>query len=300
MAIDPLEVRRLSALPRHLAQIRGQSEAIEQLSRAVQRALLGLSAPHRPRGSFLFVGPTGVGKGESVKLFTEYVFGPGHLCVFDGSEFRHRSAVEQLLGAGRQDQGRLGHALAGRTRGTLFFDEIEKAHPDVVDLFLQMLWDARVTVTTGATLQLAPFFIVCATNVGGAESTRMQLSSSAAVDHAVRRQLEQVFRPEFLGRFDELVLFRRLDFETQREICHQMVAQEVARLRALGYDLEVSREALEFLVRAGHDVHLGARPMQHTVERHLQDAVARRLLEAKPTTGRLRCGPAATGLVVMD
>jgi ATP-dependent Clp protease ATP-binding subunit ClpB len=159
----------------------------------------------------------------------------------------------------------------------LLFDELEKAHPLVLDLFLQMLWHGRITVATGEKFHLGNHYVVFTSNIGSAEAMRMERSSFASVEHAVLRRVEQTLRPELVGRIEEKIVFARLTSDVQREICALEVAKETARLRGLGFDLEVTREALEFLVREGYDPRLGARPMRRAVERHLQDSVVRSL-----------------------
>lgn len=267
---------RLRGLAAHLRlHLRGQDAVLDRICPALARGEMDLGDPSRPRGSFLFVGPTGTGKTELAQLFTNYLFGPEHLVSFDLSEYQNKSSVERLLGADRSDPGLLGRALATHKGGTLLFDEIEKAHADFLDLFLQMVWHGRITFATGATISLTPYYLVFTSNIGAAEAMRMEHSTPAGVESAVLRRVEQTLRPELVGRFDEKLVFRRLSYEVQREICEHLVAREIRRLKNLGFDLQVSREALEFLVREGHHPHLGARPMRRAVEQHLQDAVVR-------------------------
>lgn len=248
---------------------------------------MGLGDPSRPRGAFLFVGPTGTGKSELARLFTDFLFGPGHLVSFDLSEYQNKSGVERLLGSDCSDPGLLGRALAAHPSGTLLFDELEKAHPDFLDLFLQMIWHGRVTLATGATVRLTSHYLVFTSNLGALEATRMEHSPPAAVESAILRRLEQSLRPELVGRFDERLVFHRLSYEVQREICEHLVDCELLRLRQLGFDVTVSREALEFLVREGHHPHLGARPMRQAVERHLQTAVLSSLFARGFARGRI-------------
>lgn len=280
---------RLRGLAAHLrTHLRGQDAVLDRVCPALARGQMGLGDPSRPRGSFLFVGPTGTGKTELAQLFTDYLFGFGHLISFDLSEYQNKSSVERLLGAGPSDPGLLGRALSAHPGGTLLFDEMEKAHPDFLDLFLQMIWHGRVTLATGETRSLTSHYLVFTSNIGAAEAMRMEHSTPAAVENAVLRRVEQSLRPELVGRFDEKVVFRRLSYEVQREICEHLVTREVGRLKNLGFDLEVSREALEFLVREGHHPHLGARPMRRAVEQNLQDAVVRSLFATGLGRGAVR------------
>lgn len=259
------------------ARIRGQDHAISRIAAAFCRGALGLASPDRPRGSFLFVGPTGTGKTETAACATEFVFGPGHLIAFDMSEYQDRAAVNKLLGESRDDPGLLGRALERSSRGTLLFDELEKAHPLVLDLFLQILWQGRITVATGREFQVGDYFVVLTSNVGSAEAMRMARLSFVSVEQAVLRRVEQSLRPELIGRVDERIVFARLSPGVQREICALEVRRETERLRGLGYDLILSGKAMEFLIGEGFHPQLGARPLRKTVERHLQDTVVRDL-----------------------
>lgn len=268
----------LRGLEPHLrAAIRGQDHLLPRVAAGFSRGALHLASPDRPRGSFLLVGPTGSGKTETFACATDYVFGPGHLVSFDMSEYQDRSAVNKLLGEDRSDPGLLGRALLGTAEGSLLFDELEKAHPLVLDVFLQMLWHGRVTMATGQTFRFGNYFVGFTSNIGSADAMRMEHSKFASVEQAVLRSVERTLRPELVGRIDEKLVFARLTPNVQREICVLEVTRETHRLRGLGYDLVVSREAMEFLVREGFHPQLGARPVRKTVERHLQDAVVRDL-----------------------
>lgn len=216
------------------------------------------------------------------------------------TEYQDRSAINKLLGEDRADIGLLGRALREVECGTLLFDEFEKAHPLILDVFLQMLWNARVTVATGETFRLASFYLGFTSNIGGADATRMAHSSFSSVEQAILRRVEQTLRPELVGRIDEKLVFARLSPDVQREICELEVRKETERLRGLGYDLEVSREAIEFLIREGFHPHLGARPLRKTVERHLQDAVVRRLFAIGIVRGRVGVNEQRTNLEVFD
>lgn len=279
-------VAHLRGLEAHLRRnIRGQDHVLPRIAAAFARGALGISSPDRPRGSFLFVGPTGTGKTETFSCATDYVFGPGHLVSFDMSEYHDRTAVNKLLGEARDDAGLLGRALGSVASGGVLFDEIEKAHPLVLDLLLQILWHGRVTVATGETLRFGGYFVGFTSNIGATDAMRMERSSLASVEQAVLRRVEQELRPELVGRIDEKLVFARLPPTVQREICELEVAREVARLRAGGFDLKISRAALEFLAREGFHPQLGARQIRKTVERHLQDAVVRGLFNAGVVRG---------------
>jgi len=287
--VAPIDrITHLRGLEPHLtARIRGQDHLVPQLARAFCRAALALPAPDRPRASLLLVGPTGTGKSESFACATAYIYGPDRLVTFDMSEYQDKTAVNKFLGENRDDPGLLGRALLANPAGGLLFDEVEKAYPLVMDLFLQMLWRGCVTVATGQTLRLNDYIIGFSSNIGAAESMRMAHSRFASVEQATLRRVEQSLRPEFVGRLDEKLVFARLNADVQREICHLEVQRESARLKQSGYDLEVTREALEFLIREGFHPQLGARPLRKTIERHLQDAVVRDLFATGCGRGRL-------------
>jgi len=296
---DAERLALLRGLEPHLRlQILGQERVVARAASALVRAEMDLTPPNRPRGSFLLVGPTGTGKTELTLSFTRYLLGPDRLHRFDLSEYQNQSSVEKLLGADRSDPGLLGRALAASPRGTLLFDEMEKAHPLVLDLFLQMLDAARITVATGETHNLAEWYVVFTSNIGSAEAMRMERSGPASIEAAVLRRVTQTLRPELVGRIEEKLVFSRLSPEVQREICALLVTRETARLRGLGHDLEISREALEFLVREGYDPYLGARPMRRAVERHLQEAVVRCLLAAGCARGQVMVGAGGASLLV--
>ncbi|MBC7819837.1 MAG: ATP-dependent Clp protease ATP-binding subunit [Planctomycetaceae bacterium] len=292
-------MERLRGLPAHLAtNIKGQDHVIGRVCSVLMRGELGFAHPLRPRGSFLFVGPTGVGKTETTNLFTNYLFDGASPARFDMSEYQLQSSVEKLIGGSRDDRGLLGRALRDVTRGTLLFDEIEKAHPLVLDLFLQILEDARITLATGETLDLRRFYITCTSNIGSAESMRMESAPFASVERTVLMRVREHLRPELVGRVNEIVVFARLGYAIQREICESMIAAELDRLRAMSHKIEIDANVVEFLVREGYHRTLGARPMRGAVERHLQEAIAVSLLCGGSGSGRITTDAVASRLIL--
>lgn len=288
MASSVDRITHLRGLESHLrGRIRGQDHLLPGVAAAFVRGGLDLTSPERPRASFLFVGPTGTGKSETFVCATDYVFGPGHIVTFDMSEYQDRSSIKRLLGESRDDSGLLGRAMEAVVEGGILFDEMEKAHPLILDVMLQILWTGRVTVATGETFRFGPYFIGFTSNVGSADAMRMKYSKFTSVEQAVLRKVERTLRPEIVGRIDEKRVFAPLGPEVQREICALEVARETERLRGLGYDLEVSCEAMEFLVREGFHPQLGARPLRKTVERQMQDAIVRELFATGGPSGRL-------------
>lgn len=290
-AVHP-RARLLSGLAAHLhARIRGQLEALELVCSVLTRGELGFAHPRRPKGSFLFIGPTGVGKTETVNVFTSYLFSGAAPVRFDMSEYQLQKSVDKLLGENASDRGLLGKALSGVTGGTLLFDELEKAHPLVLDLFLQVLEDGRITLATGETLDLTSFYVVFTSNIGSREVMGMASPPFSSVKRTVLTRAAQQLRPELFGRITEKVVFARLDYATQRIVCEQMIAAECHRLSALGHAITVAPDAVEFLVREGYHRTLGARPMRGSVERRLQDAIAAQILAGGASAGTVTVHP---------
>ncbi len=260
-----------------LSSIKGQNHVIPRVVSVLRRGEMGLAQQSRPKGSFLFVGPTGVGKTELATCFTEYLFGPGHLHRFDMSEFQNQSSVGLLLGQSSNETGMLGKALKRSEKGTLLFDEMEKAHPLVLDLFLQILDAGHITLANGETKNLNGYYIVFTSNIGSAEAMRMEKSVFATIERTVLRKIDQTLRPELVARITDKVVFARLSYETQREICEAMVKREAERLRGLGFEIKTNAEMIEKLLREGYHRTLGARPMRNAVDRLLQEAVVAHL-----------------------
>lgn len=292
---------RLNGLPAHIAaHIQGQGPALERVGSVLTRGELGLTHPRRPKGSFLFIGPTGVGKTETTNVFTDYLFDGAKPIRFDMSEYQLQKSVDRLLGESVSDPGLLGRALRGVTSGALLFDEIEKAHPLVLDLFLQILEDARITLATGEILDFRGFYLVCTSNIGSIETMRMENAPFASVERTVLMRVREQLRPELVGRVNEIVVFSRLDYDTQRSICESMIAAEITRLAVLGHRIEVGPDAVEFLVRVGYHRMLGARPMRGAVERHLQEALAESILAGHSASGRLTAEASAGRLHLVE
>jgi ATP-dependent Clp protease ATP-binding subunit ClpA len=273
---------KLRHLEPHLkANIKGQDHVLPRICSVLQRGELNLAHPNRPKGSFLLVGPTGVGKTEITIAFTEYLCGSDHLHRFDMSEFQNQSSVGLLLGTSASETGMLGRALDKNSRGTFLFDEMEKAHPLVLDLFLQILDAGRITIANGETRNLNNYYMVFTSNIGAGEAMRMESSAFATIERTVLRRVDQVLRPELVARINEKLVFNRLPYAIQREICELMIGREVERLNRLGHTLIVEPAMVETLVREGYHRTLGARPMRNVVDRFLQEVVLGRSLGIK-------------------
>jgi ATP-dependent Clp protease ATP-binding subunit ClpB len=282
----------------------GQEEALEAVSKAVRRARAGLQDPNRPIGSFLFLGPTGVGKTELVKTLANFLFDDERAMTrIDMSEYMEKHSVSRLIGAppgyvGYDEGGALTEAVRRRPYQVVLFDEVEKAHDDVFNVLLQVLDDGRLTDGQGRTVDFRNTIIVLTSNLGS--QAIAELPEEADIEQArpaVMRAVRDRFRPEFLNRLDEIVLFRRL----ARGDMASIVSIQLSRLRKLLEDrkieLELEPSAMEWLAEAGYDPTYGARPLKRVIQRNLQDKLANLLLEGRLQDGaRLRVSAGAEGL----
>jgi ATP-dependent Clp protease ATP-binding subunit ClpB len=265
----------LRQLQSHLSdRIRGQNHVIPRVVSALHRGELGLTTPNHPRGSFLFLGPTGVGKTELSLAFTDYLLGKDKLFRFDMSEYQTQESLGVLLGGRIGEIGLLGMAVAKSAVGTLLFDEIEKAHPRVLDVFLQILDAARVTMASGETLDLSGFYIVFTSNIAAAEIINLQHSSFATMERHVLAKAQRTLRPELYARITEKLVFNRLNYDVQMEIARLHIARELCFLRDKGFHLTAGHAVVSFLMQRGFHPRLGARPLRDVIEKHLRGAVA--------------------------
>jgi len=291
------KIQELTALlPR---EIRGQPHTLPRIISSVQRGELGLTKPGRPRGSFLLLGPTGVGKTETVVVLTTHVFSPGQLFRFDMSEFQNQEALGLLLGARLGEVGYLGAVRERAAEGSLLFDEAEKAHPRVLDIMLQLLDAARITVATGQTLDFSGFYIWLTSNIGSAELMSLQHSNDATLERHVLTRAQQTLRPEIFARVNEKLVFHRLSYEHQLEIAEKFLSREIAFLKSRGHDLQLDKTVLPFLVRKGFHPKLGARPMRDAVEKLVGDAVSECLLQGRTACGALTFDELRDCLIVL-
>ena len=292
-------VRDLNGLESHLlSKIKGQNHVIARVCSVLERGQLGLQPIDKPLGSFLFLGPTGVGKTELTLEFTRYLFGGNEVYRFDMSEFLHLDNVKLFMGDETGNTGRLGNVLSQHQQGVLLFDEIEKAHRLIWDLFLQMLDAARITLNDHRTYDLSGFYLVCTSNIGSQRLLRSTRLPFTTLERAVISELHKFFRPELVGRFDEKIVFKPLSPDTQREIGQLAIFEELGRFREKGFDLEVSEEAFEFLVRRGIHKAFGARPMKKTVQKFIGDAIAQALKSRAQPSGTLAVSPLADHLTI--
>ncbi len=265
----------------------GQDHVIPRVMSIIERAELGLQPYGRPKGSLLFLGPTGVGKTQMTLEIAECLFGKEGMVRFDMSEFLHLDQVKLFTGEGRGDSGRLGIALEKHSQGVLLFDEIEKAHPRIWDLFLQMIDAARITLGDHRQRDLSQFYIICTTNIGSENLLRRRGLPFTTLERAVLSRLHTYFRPELVARFDEKLVFCPLSYSVQRKIAYAALIAETARMRQKGYHLELEESAVECVIRNGMHSALGARPMKQTVLRHVGDAICADLKDGGNGCGRL-------------
>jgi len=284
----------------------GQEEAVVAVSNAIRRARAGLQDPNRPIGSFLFLGPTGVGKTELTKALAQFLFDDESAMVrIDMSEYMEKHTVSRLIGAppgyvGYDEGGSLTEAVRRRPYQVILFDEVEKAHPDVFNVLLQVLDDGRLTDGQGRTVDFRNTLIVLTSNLGS--EAIASLPDDADVEQArpaVMEAVRHAFRPEFLNRLDEVLLFRRLS----REDMTGIVEIQLGRLRHLLADrkivLEIDAKASEWLANAGYDPVYGARPLKRVIQRELQNALAQQILEGKiPDGATVKVSASPLGLVI--
>src|SRR5438876_4164614 len=284
------ERERLTKLETELARrVIGQDEAVRAVANAVRRSRAGLQDPNRPIGSFIFLGPTGVGKTETARALAEFLFDNEQAMVrIDMSEYMEKHAVARLIGAppgyvGFEEGGQLTEAIRRRPYSVVLFDEIEKAHPDVFNILLQILDDGRLTDSQGRTVDFRNTVIIMTSNIGSQMIVDAGAQADAAgwarVEQRVRDELRNHFRPEFLNRVDEIIVFRPLSMEDLVQIVDIQLGRLDELLAARHLRLEVTPEAKELLGVQGYDPVYGARPLKRVIQRELQNPIALELLE---------------------
>ena len=266
----------------------GQDQAVRCVTDTILRSRAGLSDPNRPYGSFLFLGPTGVGKTELTKALANFLFDSDEAMVrIDMSEFMEKHSVARLIGAppgyvGYEEGGYLTEAVRRKPYSVILLDEVEKAHPDVFNVLLQVLDDGRMTDGQGRTVDFKNTVIVMTSNLGSGEIQQMQATAQPeAIKDAVMEQVKAHFRPEFINRIDEIVVFNALDDEAIKSIAKIQVAKLAERIAAQDIVFEVTPAALDAIAKAGFDPVYGARPLKRAVQDKLENPVARLLLEGR-------------------
>ncbi|MBE9187170.1 ATP-dependent Clp protease ATP-binding subunit [Microcoleus sp. LEGE 07076] len=282
----------------------GQEEAVSAVSRAIRRARVGLKNPNRPIASFIFSGPTGVGKTELTKALASYFFGSEEAMIrLDMSEFMERHTVSKLIGSppgyvGYDEGGQLTEAVRRRPYTVILFDEIEKAHPDVFNMMLQILEDGRLTDAKGRTVDFKNTLLVMTSNIGsrviekGGGGLGFEFAETATdaqynrVRSLVNEELKQFFRPEFINRLDEIIVFRQLNKEEVKQIADIMLQQLFSRLTEQGITLSVTDKFKDLLVTEGYNPSYGARPLRRAIMRLLEDVLAEEMLSGKLKEGQ--------------
>jgi ATP-dependent Clp protease ATP-binding subunit ClpB len=288
------EQDRLTHLEDHLHErVVNQNEAISAVSNAVRRSRAGLQDPDRPVGSFIFLGPTGVGKTETARALADFLFDDEDAMVrIDMSEYMERHAVSRLIGAppgyvGYEEGGQLTESVRRRPYSVVLFDEIEKAHPDVFNVLLQILDDGRLTDGQGRTVDFRNVVLIMTSNLGSPYIVEHQDADWAVVEEKVREVLRQSFRPEFLNRIDETLVFRPLG----REELEHVVGMQLERLAALArerrVELEVTPAARRRISDAGYNPAFGARPIKRAIQQLVSDPLAMAFLEGRFHDGDL-------------
>ncbi len=319
-AIDQDESTRLLQMEDALhKRVIGQDDAITTISRAVRRARAGLKDPKRPIGSFMFMGPTGVGKTELAKALAEFMFGSEDALIkIDMSEFMERHAAARLVGAppgyvGYEEGGQLTEAVRRKSYSVILLDEIEKAHPDVFNMLLQILEDGKLTDAKGRTVDFRNTIIIMTSNVGAQQMQRGAISFTSGRDalkqvqanyedmkERVLSELKNTFKPEFLNRIDATIVFHQLQLEQMRSIVDLLLSRVTKQLTEQNIVLSVPQEAKDFLVEKGFDQQYGARPLRRTIQNMVEDPLAEGLLQGKYHAGQQVTAYVRDGVLVLE
>jgi ATP-dependent Clp protease ATP-binding subunit ClpC len=274
----------------------GQDRAVESLSKVIKRSRTGVSSSKQPTGSFMFLGPTGVGKTETVKALSEYMFGDTDAMIrIDMSEYQEKFTVSRLIGAppgyvGHDDGGQLTEAVRRKPYSVVLFDEIEKAHPDIFNTLLQVLDEGRLTDSNGRVVDFTNTIIVMTSNVGarkladfgtgiGFSTPSSMLGEQAKMDGIIKKELKNKFSPEFLNRLSDIVLFDQLQADDIIKIVDIELNKFIARMGRQGYTFKFNKDAKEFLAKEGYDQAYGARPIKRAIQKYVEDVAADAMLD---------------------
>jgi ATP-dependent Clp protease ATP-binding subunit ClpC len=279
----------------------GQVDAIHAVSQAIRRTRAGLKDPKRPGGSFIFLGPSGVGKTELAKTLAEFLFGDeDSLIALDMSEYMEKHTVSRLVGSppgyvGYEEGGQLTEAVRRKPFSVVLFDEIEKAHPDVFNTLLQILEEGRLTDAQGRSVDFRNTLLIMTSNLGTADLRKASVGfgrSDEAVSYErmkekVNDALKQHFRPEFLNRIDDVIVFHELSIDEVTQIVDLMIKRTADQLMSQGLGLELTQAAKEWLSRKGYDPTLGARPLRRALQRYVEDPLSEQILYKKFHAGEI-------------
>lgn len=279
----------------------GQEEAIQKIVKAIQRNRAGLKDPNRPIGSFVFLGPTGVGKTHLAKVLAKYLFDSTDALIrIDMSEYMEKFSVSRLVGAppgyvGYEEGGQLTEKVRRRPYSVILLDEIEKAHPDVFNLLLQVLDEGRLTDSLGRKVDFKNTIIIMTSNIGSRElkdfgrgvgfQTSSRESDSDHARHVIQKALKKAFAPEFINRIDDVIVFNTLDKEHIFKIIDIELKGLYTRVESLGYKLELTEKAKDFIAKKGFDTNFGARPLKRAIQKYLEDEMAEVIIQASVTEG---------------
>jgi ATP-dependent Clp protease ATP-binding subunit ClpC len=283
-------------------RIVGQEEAIAAVSKSIRRTRSGLKDPKRPSGSFIFLGPSGVGKTELAKTLAEFLFGDEDALIhLDMSEYMEKHTVSRLIGSppgyvGYEEGGQLTEAVRRRPFSVVLFDEVEKAHPDVFNALLQILEDGRLTDAQGKAVDFKNTVLIMTSNLGTRNLGKQAIGLAAKADESdtyermkqqVNEELKQHFRPEFLNRIDEVIVFHQLTREQVKDIVDLMIKRVKEQLRSKDLDIELTEDAKAWLADNGYDPQLGARPLRRTIQREVEDKLSEKILFGEYSAGQL-------------
>ena len=281
----------------------GQDRAVESLAKVIKRSRTGVASSKQPTGSFMFLGPTGVGKTETVKALSEYMFGDTDAMIrIDMSEYQEKFNVSRLIGAppgyvGHDDGGQLTEAVRRKPYSVVLFDEIEKAHPDIFNTLLQVLDEGRLTDSNGRVVDFTNTIIVMTSNVGarkladfgtgiGFSTSSSMIEEQAKMDSIIKKELKNKFSPEFLNRLSDIVLFDQLQAEDIIKIVDIELNKFIIRMERQGYTFKFNKNAKEFLAKEGYDQAYGARPIKRAIQKYVEDVAADAMLDGNLEEGK--------------
>jgi len=291
------DMKMIKNMGKHIKEsIIGQDRAVDALAKVIKRSRTGVATSKQPTGSFMFLGPTGVGKTETVKALAEYMFGDTDAMIrIDMSEYQEKFNVSRLIGSppgyvGHEDGGQLTEAVRRKPYSVVLFDEVEKAHPDIFNTLLQVLDEGRLTDSSGRIVDFTNTIIVLTSNVGarkladfgtgiGFDTSSSMLQEQSKMDSIIKKELKNKFSPEFLNRLDDIIVFDQLASEDVIEIVDIELNKFIDRMERQGYTFKFNKATKEFLAKEGYDPAYGARPIKRAIQKYVEDAVADAILD---------------------
>ena len=290
MKINEEESDRLMNLESELhSRVIGQDDAVEEVAKAIRRSRAGLSDPNRPIGSFIFAGPTGVGKTELSKALASVIFGNENMLIrLDMSEYMEKISITKLIGAppgyaGYDEEGILTGKVRRMPYSVVLFDEIEKAHPDIFDIMLQILDDGRVTDSKGRVVDFRNTVIIMTSNCGASDAINFE--DEYEFEDAVNDALKARFRPEFLNRIDDIIVFKKLTKRECAQIAEILLNKLKARLKEQGINLIVKESAVDLILKSGYSDTYGVRPLKRAIQKLLENMLADEIISGGITSG---------------